>query len=362
MSKKNYTFLYLEGFNKFGKFIVEAAIEEQNINSLFNDSAELRELIDLATEDQLRYMFYKIKNDLPSGSVTSFIDKCIEATRNSNYQTASNEILNLFQSNYSITFDQTDTRNIVKLYRAFQTPADLSQPAPPPFQDFGNPYTSATGASGATGPDTGASGATGASSPPDDTPGSTGGLPGAVTALGAAAAGMASGIPSLGAPGTPPAGPGSPTNLNRRGEQLRQGSTYRRDARSGSNATRPISPAGGPTYYVRTAPGQYRPAVRADMTAKIPLYIKNPNPVGALVKPYVQVADEVRRARRASPSDAQSFDKEMRARGAQRLAPSGETRREADGSVRRKSQFGGALGSLSNLMGDVGNTLKKGSR
>lgn len=37
----------------------------------------------------------------------------------------------------------------------------------------------------------------------------------------------------------------------------------------------------------------------------------------------------------------------------------GSVRVEDDGSIRRKSKFGGALGSLSNLLGDVGNTLKK---
>ena len=338
MKIKNYTVLYLEGFNRHKTFILEAAIEEQNVNSLFNNSIDLKNLIDASTEDQLRYIFYKIKNDLPSGSVTSTINKCIEATQNNNYRNASNEILNLFQSNYTVTFDQNDTRNIVKLYKAFQTPADLSRPAPPPLQNFGIPYTGSTSISSVSA-DTSTQSTAASSLSADSNPASTGGL----TA------------------GSPLAGQATPSDLNARGEQLRQNSTYRRDARSIGNATRPISPQGGPTYYARISAGRYRPAVQADMSANVPLYIKNPNPLSALAKPYVQVADEVLRARRASPSDAQSFDKEMRARGLQRLAPSGQTRKEADGSVRRKSQFGGALGSLSNLMGDVGNTIKKGN-
>jgi hypothetical protein len=51
----------------------------------------------------------------------------------------------------------------------------------------------------------------------------------------------------------------------------------------------------------------------------------------------------------------------MAARGYQKLGPGGE-RYEADGSdgsVRRKSKFGGAIGSASNFLGDVGNTLKR---
>ena len=120
----------------------------------------------------------------------------------------------------------------------------------------------------------------------------------------------------------------------------------------------PISQAGGPTYYIRTSPGRYRPAVEADMDANIPLFIKNPNPVAALVNPYVRVSDEVKKARRAGPVDAEAIEKEIKGRypSAQRIGPGG-LRREGDGSIRRKSQYGGALGSISNFFGDVGNTV-----
>jgi hypothetical protein len=72
------------------------------------------------------------------------------------------------------------------------------------------------------------------------------------------------------------------------------------------------------------------------------------------------------------PSDTQQYlktfeparralDKEMKDRGYQKVGPGG-LRREGDGSIRRKSQYGGAVGSLSNLLGDIGNTLTKNRR
>jgi hypothetical protein len=61
--------------------------------------------------------------------------------------------------------------------------------------------------------------------------------------------------------------------------------------------------------------------------------------------------------RRAQPVDQQAIDRELRAQGYQR-APGGY-RYEKDGSVRRKSRLKGAAGSLSNFLGDVGNTLKR---
>lgn len=73
--------------------------------------------------------------------------------------------------------------------------------------------------------------------------------------------------------------------------------------------------------------------------------------------------------RNITPSDTQQYlrtfdpyqralDREMKERGYQKVGPGG-LRREEDGSIRRKSQYGGALGSLSNFLGDVGNTLTK---
>lgn len=335
MKYKNYTVTYLEGFNRYKTFILESALQENNLNRLFNNPDKVLELIQAATEDQLRYFFYKIKNDLPDGSITSFINKCIEATKNTNYNQASQEILNLLNSNYRITIDPTDTPNVVKLYRAFQKPADLSQPAPTPFQTFGVPYvapSTSTATVCATPTDT----VTPAPAP-DPQPSDV--------------------------PATPPPGPGTPTNLppNReaeaRGQQIRQGSSYRQGARSSQAAVKPISPKGGPTYYIRTSPGRYRPAVQADMDANIPLFIKNPNPIAAMVNPYVRVSDEIRRARRAGPVDQQAVDREMRASvGGQRIGPGG-LRYEKGGRVERKSKLPGAAGSLSNFLGDIGNTL-----
>jgi hypothetical protein len=56
---------------------------------------------------------------------------------------------------------------------------------------------------------------------------------------------------------------------------------------------------------------------------------------------------EVTKVRRAQPVNTINVPKP------------GQVRVEDDGTIRRKSKFGGALGSLSNLLGDVGNTLKK---
>lgn len=338
---RNYTFLYNAGFDRYKTFILESALQEQNVNSLFSNTRDFTKLLTTATVDQLRYIFYKIKNDLPDTDVSRFIEGCIELTKTQSYNNASFEIINRIRNNYGAYVNPSNTATVSKIYKAFEQEADLNNP-PIPLENFGDrtPTSSSTSVSSVSA-DTSTQSTAASSLSADDTSNSSGGL--------------------AGAPGTPPPGPREPTNLNRRGEQLRQGSTYRRGARSGGDATRPISPTGGPTYYVRISPGRYRPAVQADMSANIPLFIKNPNPVAAVVNPYVRVADEVKKARRASPADQKSIDKEMAARGLQKIGPGG-TRKEADGSVRRKSQFGGALGSLSNFMGDVGNTLKKGSR
>jgi len=331
MINYNYTVLYLEGFNKYQTFIVEAVLEEQNVNRLFNNPNDVKELIEVATEDQLRYIFYKIKNDLPSGTVTSFIDKCIDATKSSNYTTAAQKILSLFATNYRIAIDSTDTRNVLKLYNAFQKPADLSQPAPPPLQNFGAPYTTAqsvTSEPDASPIDTARDAIVGAATRARDA------LGGAMAGLGGAAAGAAG---AAGATGT---------------------AGYMGSPGRSREAMEPVSAPGGPTYYIRIGGGRFRPAVKADMKANIPLYIKNPNPIAAVVNPYVRVSDEIKRARRAGPVDQAAIDKEMRAQGYQKVGPGG-LRIERDGSVRRNSKLGGVAGSLSNFLGDVGNTLKK---
>jgi hypothetical protein len=327
MKNYNYTVLYLEGFNKYQTFLLEAALEEQNVNRLFNSPDDVKDLIEAATEDQLRYIFYKIKNDLPSGTVTSFIDKCIDATKNSNYTTAAQKILSLFVTNYRIAIDSTDTRNVLKIYNAFHKPADLSQPPPSSFlQNFGAPYTTTTTLTSLTSED------------PES------------SMLDTARENLRNAIDTLrnagGAAATPAAastagymGSQEPSNLSRR------------------QAVQPISEPGGPTYYIRIGGGRFRPAVQADLQANIPLYMKNPNRAAAIVNPYVRVSDEIKRARRAGPVDQDAIDREMRAQGYQKVGPGG-LRRERDGSIRRRSKLSGAAGSLSNFLGDIGNTLK----
>lgn len=342
MKLKNNTVLYLEGFNRYKTFILEAAIVENNLNGLFNDVRDLTRLITAANVDQLRYFFYKIQNDLPDSNVGKFIKEIIDITKNTSYNNSVNEIITKFNNNYGLAINPSNTSVVLKLYNAFQTPADLSQPAPAPLQNFGTPYVAPV--------------TTTTPSLTSDT--TTTATPADATITPAPApAPQPSDVPA-----TPPPGPGTPTNLppNReaeaRGQQIRQGSTYRQGARSSQGAVQPISPAGGPTYYIRTSPGRYRPAVQADMDANIPLFIKNPNPVAAMVNPYVRVSDEVRRARRAGPVDQKAMDKEMSAQGYQRVGPGG-LRYEKGGRVERKSKLPGAAGSLSNFLGDVGNTL-----
>ena len=108
--------------------------------------------------------------------------------------------------------------------------------------------------------------------------------------------------------------------------------------------------------YVRTGFNQFRPAVQADLEAKTPLFMQNPNPVLRSINPYVSVDRTALKAKKATPVDQQAMDREMSAKGYQRLGPGG-TRAEKGGRKERKSQYGGAAGSLSNFFGDVGNTL-----
>jgi hypothetical protein len=109
--------------------------------------------------------------------------------------------------------------------------------------------------------------------------------------------------------------------------------------------------------YVRTGFNQFRPAVQADLEAKTPLFMQNPNPVLRSINPYVSVDRTALKAKKATPVDQQAMDREMSAKGYQKLGPAG-TRAEKGNRKERKSQFGGALGSASNFLGDLGNTLK----
>jgi len=332
MKNYNYTVLYLEGFSKYQAFIVEAAIEEQNVNRLFSNPDDVKKLIEAATEDQLRYIFYKIKNDLPSGTVTSFIDKCIDATKSSNYTTATQKILSLFVTNYRIAIDSTDTRNVLKIYNAFHKPADLSQPPPSSFlQNFGAPYA--------------------ATPTPEPTP-----EPSALDTAQATLCSAANMFRNAIGGGTSAAG-GAATPSALAASTAGYVTPPAASSLSRRQAIQPISEPGGPTYYIRIGGGRFRPAVQADLQANIPLYMKNPNRAAAIVNPYVRVSDEIKRARRAGPVDQDAIDREMRAQGYQKVGPGG-LRRERDGSIRRRSKLSGAAGSLSNFLGDIGNTLK----
>lgn len=108
--------------------------------------------------------------------------------------------------------------------------------------------------------------------------------------------------------------------------------------------------------FVRTGFNQFRPAVQADLEAKTPLFMQNPNPLFRQVNPYVQVDRTAMKAKRATSASDDAFDKRMRAQGAQRIGPGG-IRTEKGGRKERKSSLPGAAGSLSNFFGDVGNTL-----
>jgi hypothetical protein len=117
-------------------------------------------------------------------------------------------------------------------------------------------------------------------------------------------------------------------------------------------------------YNVNALPQNITPP---DLGNVPPGYLPGPNapqvrraqPIQAGLKnaPQIRKALPVQ-VRKALPVDQKAINREMAARGYQKLGPGGE-RYEADGSVRRKSKFGGALGSASNFLGDVGNTLKR---
>jgi len=79
-------------------------------------------------------------------------------------------------------------------------------------------------------------------------------------------------------------------------------------------------------------------------------------PEGYLPEPGMNTLNP--QVRKALPVDQAARDAELAAKGYQKIGPGG-TRTERDGSVRRNSKLGGVAGSLSNFLGDVGNTLKR---
>lgn len=386
MKLKNYTFLYLEGFNRYETFLLENAIEEQNVNSLFNNRRDFTDLLTTANVDQLRFIFYKIINDLPNTDISRFLTGLIELTNTQNYSNASQEIVKRFQDNYGAYINPSNTPTVSKVYKALQEKPDLSKP-PRPLDNFGAPFSTAT---------RGAPGTTSTPSLSDQPP--TGG--GAASSSGGSAApAQGSGTPSQTQQSSPTDkekelfkklhnsdfDPESPVDRKKL-EQLRQAaqqvgtdneenlaaaayrlqyvgnnggnrsggaSSARSQETEGDRRRRLLSPVQG--MYVRTGFNQFRPAVQADLEAKTPLFMQNPNPVFRQVNPYVQVDRAAAKARKATKAE-DAFDREMRAKGAQKLGPGG-IRTEKGGRKERKSQFGGVLGSLSNLAGDVGNTL-----
>ena len=56
---------------------------------------------------------------------------------------------------------------------------------------------------------------------------------------------------------------------------------------------------GNSLYFVRTGPGNYRPAVKADEDAGVQIFARNPNPVARTVYPFIKIQNMP--TRRASP-------------------------------------------------------------
>lgn len=63
--------------------------------------------------------------------------------------------------------------------------------------------------------------------------------------------------------------------------------------------SRLLKPVNG--MFIRTGFNQFRPAVQADLEAKTPLFMQNPNPVYRQFNPYVQVDRMAAKAKRAIP-------------------------------------------------------------
>jgi hypothetical protein len=60
--------------------------------------------------------------------------------------------------------------------------------------------------------------------------------------------------------------------------------------------TAPVTP-GQSIYFVRVGPGNYRPAVNADLTSGQQLFVRNPNKVARAVYPFIKIQNApVRRA------------------------------------------------------------------
>ena len=56
---------------------------------------------------------------------------------------------------------------------------------------------------------------------------------------------------------------------------------------------------GNSLYFVRTGPGNYRPAVKADKDAGVQIFARNPNPVARTIYPFIKIQNMP--TRRASP-------------------------------------------------------------
>lgn len=334
-SIKNYTRLYMESSNRGIRTLLEAAFTEQQIKDIFEKQENLTKLLDLGTPEQINYVMYKIIEDLPDSSISKNLEEKIIGNKNA----SEGIFINMIKVGMQLQGISLNDDQLKKLYQAVTLPPPTS--IPQGLETFGKPggvgaYISPGGGSSVPPPIT-----------PQPQPSTQDDTPAATT------------------PGVDPTDkeleiyrrvynanydPNSPqdrANL----EQIRK-NAYNTDgdiddpqvyrAQKRQQSLQPIE-----NRYVRTGFNQFRPAVKADEEVGTPLFMQNPNPVYREFNPYVQVDRyEAKRNKQPKPD----FSK-------QRVSPPG-ARIEADGSIRRKSKLKGAAGSLSNFLGDVGNTLK----
>lgn len=337
-SIKNYTRLYMESSNRGIRTLLEGAFTEQQISEIFSKEENLKKLLDLGSPEQINYIMYKVIEDLPGSEVSGNIEKII-----SNNNASEGSFINLVNLGMRMQGISLEDEQLKKLYQAVTLPPPTS--IPQGLETFGKPggvgaYVSPGGGSSVPPPAT-QTPATSQSQPSaqDDTPAATPGVDPTDKELEI--------YRRVYNANYNPNSPVDRANL----EQIRKNAystegdmddphVYRAQKRQQS--LQPLE-----NRYVRTGFNQFRPAVKADEEAGTPLFMQNPNPVYREFNPYVQV-DRYEAKRNKQPKPDLSKN---------RVNPRG-ARIEADGSIRRKSKLGGAAGSLSNFLGDVGNTLK----
>lgn len=331
---KNYTRLYMENSNKAIKTLLEGAFTEQQISEIFSKEENLKKFLDLGTPEQINYVIYKILFDLPGTEVASKIENVL-----SNKNASEFNFLNLVGVGLRIQGITLEDTQLKKLYQAVTLPEPTS--IPQGLESFGKP-------GGLENTPVQQTSASQQVTQPEPTPDTTTDTPAQV-------------------PGTDPTDreleiygklynanydPNSPTdraNLEQirkdaysldSDRQLSDFSTDDIQAYRAQSRRKSLTPL--ENRFVRTGFNQFRPAVQADAEAGTSLFMQNPNPVYREFNPYVQVDRyEAKQKKRQQPQSS----------------PTGGVRIEADGSVRRKSKLKGVAGSLSNFLGDVGNTL-----